>query len=73
MLTKVICQCGFPLFNEHVRLGDKYEVDLAITVPNSSVRCGGCGMDIPSTFTFIWVFYKEVSMGGYLPIEAFDL
>lgn len=66
-----ICQCGFPLFTDNVQLGDEYEVDPAMTVPNSHVVCGGCDLDVPSTF--IWAEAKGESEAGYLPMEAFDL
>lgn len=66
-----ICHCGFPLFSDHVQLGDEYEVDRAMTVPNSTIICGGCKLNIPSTF--IWTEAKDDAEAGYLPIEAFDL
>lgn len=71
-----ICQCGFPLFNDDVKLGMEYNVDRAKTVPNSAVDCGGCGISIPSTF--IWVLGRADLAGirqmpGWVPIEAFDL
>lgn len=66
-----ICQCGFPLFNDNVKLGDVYELDRAMTVPNSHVHCGGCGLDIPSTF--IWADTKGDADEGYMPMEVFDL
>lgn len=75
MLTKVaklsLCQCGFPLFTEDVKLGDEYEVDRAMTVPNSGIICGGCKMDVPSTF--IWTMAKGDAEEGWMPMEAFDL
>lgn len=66
-----ICQCGFPLFTEDVKLGDEYEVDRALTIPNSSVSCGGCKLDIPSTF--IWTEAKGYREAGWMPMEVFDL
>lgn len=80
MTTKVIrlslCDCGFPLFNDDVKLGMEYDVDLSKQVPNASVDCGGCKKNIPSTF--IWTHYRitetgRLRLGGYLPKEAFDL
>jgi hypothetical protein len=71
-----ICSCGFPLFNDDVKIGMEYEMDRARTFPNIEVECGGCGMLIPSTF--IWCLRRVDLVGirqmpGWIPMEAFDL
>ena len=80
METKVVrlsvCSCGYPLLKDDVTIGTVYHVDENKKFPNCSVVCGGCKAKIPSTF--IWVHYRitdtgKLRLGGYLPMEAFDL
>lgn len=71
-----ICQCGYPLFNDDVKIGTEYNIDESRKVPNSSVKCGGCGMENYSTF--VWVANRTDLAGirqmpGWIPIEAFDV
>jgi hypothetical protein len=60
-----ICSCGFPLFNEYVKLGDTYEVDTSI-VCNTAMRCGGCKttFDAPS--------YMVIQNYKLIPVAAFE-
>jgi hypothetical protein len=63
-----ICQCGYPLFKDSVKLGDEYDVDLSRR-RMGSIKCGGCGMDIPT----MGIWTEGNGDAGWLPGEAFDL
>lgn len=63
-----ICQCGFTLFNDNVKIGDEYELDNAMT-HMGHVVCGGCQMEVPSKF----IMTNGNGDRGWLPSEAFDI
>lgn len=65
-----VCRCGFPLFNENVRLGDQYQVEPEIKDKDCHVECGGCGQLIPSVF--VWVHAKGNADAGWMPMEIFS-
>ncbi len=72
-VTKLsLCPCGFPLFNDYVKIGQRYE--LRGLPPDDqfhsgTLTCGGCGTVIPVTLA---MSAGGVGRPGCMPIEAFE-
>lgn len=64
-----ICDCGFPLFNEEIRIGTEYKVSLTVT-KKAIFRCGGCGNEQLVNCAF------SASLGtdsaGFMPLAIFN-
>lgn len=74
MITKVIsmsiCQCGFPLFNDDIKLGQEYWVDPTNT-EMAGCQCGGCGIVNPARY--IAAVNMDSGKHGSIPMQALDL
>ena len=69
MKTKVskltLCDCGFPVFADHITIGHEYDVDI-MTIDNGKLICGGCKKVIKC-----WLVQDQT--GGTLPLNALDI
>lgn len=63
-----ICKCGFPLFNDSVKIGDEYDAE-PFPIMNSTLTCGGCKAIVNTKAVII----SGHGDRGWLPSEAFDL
>jgi hypothetical protein len=65
-----ICQCGFPLLDESIKLGTEYEVDQAKQAKKFIVICGGCHRQ--NLADSVWVEARGTSRGGWLSVGVFE-
>lgn len=66
-----ICQCGFGLLKDEIKLGTVYNLDMAKT-DLATMLCGGCGRvtrHIPVVMA--WRDGGERTTSSYLPRELF--
>ncbi len=64
-----LCDCGFPLLNDEVPLGQIYDVEI-FPVENGTLICGGCKKAI--SVRMVWVESRDGGKPGYLPWELFE-
>jgi hypothetical protein len=64
-----VCACGFPLFKEHIRVGDVYAVN-PDKKEMATLICGGCRSRIP--LLCIWANAPHGGEPGYLPEQVFE-
>lgn len=64
-----ICQCGFPVLCDHIKIGHEYVVWPDVQ-DSFDYTCGGCG--IKQKVIGIYV-EGNGGPGGFLPVGIFDL